>query len=91
MTVRELLSKLDSYEVTEWMAYERAFGPIGDMYIHATLSSIQEQLQLVAYLQGGQYSENPAPEPQRWPRPDQLLKGQLVDEGMDRADFDRLL
>ena len=91
MTVRELLTKLDSREIAEWMAYERAFGPVGNMYTHATLGSIQEQLQLVAFLQGGMFEENPAPEPQRWPRPDELLAGQLEDEGMDRVEFDRLL
>lgn len=85
----ELLTKIDSREISEWMAYERAFGPVGDMYLYATLGSIQEQLQLVAYLQGGMYDENPAPTPERWPRPDELLAETLDDESMDREEFDQ--
>ncbi len=30
MTVRELLSRIDSREITEWIVYERAHGPLGD-------------------------------------------------------------
>jgi hypothetical protein len=29
MTVRELLARIDSRELTEWAAFERLYGPLG--------------------------------------------------------------
>jgi hypothetical protein len=31
MTVREMLARMDSVELTEWMAYEKISGPLGGL------------------------------------------------------------
>lgn len=65
---------MDSLEVAEWKAFERAHGPIGREWEHETLASIQELLQNLCRLMGGQYEENPAPEPKRYPRPNAFFE-----------------
>lgn len=65
--------RMDSRELSEWQAYERAVGPIGRQYADDMLASIHEQLQFLSYLTGAQYGENPAPEPQRVPRPNEIF------------------
>lgn len=64
---------MDSLEITEWKAFERAHGPIGREWEHETLASIQEQIQFLTRVVGGQYEENPAPEPKRYPRPNEMF------------------
>lgn len=42
MTVRELLSRIDSRELSEWMMYEKETGPFGDVrldYLMARLAA----------------------------------------------------
>lgn len=70
--MREMLACIDSPEIAEWMAFERAFGPIGHEWRDEMLASIHEQLQMLNFLYGAVNSEedeNPVPEPIRMPRP----------------------
>lgn len=39
-----MLSCVDSHEIAEWMAYERAFGPIGTDYNDRALAAIHAQI-----------------------------------------------
>lgn len=41
-----MLRHVDSDELAEWMAYERAFGPLGDEWTASALIGIYEQLQI---------------------------------------------
>ena len=50
------------------MAYEKAFGPIGDDYRSEVLASIQEQLQNVVYVGGSTMGGGDMPKPQRYTR-----------------------
>lgn len=71
MSVRQLLASMDSAEISEWQAYERAFGPLDRAYGDDMLARIHEQLQLLTHVQGaaGGGKDNPIPEPKRVPRP----------------------
>lgn len=90
MPVAELLSRTSSIELTEWQAYERAFGPLGKQYSDDMLAQIHEQLQLMAKLLGAALvddaNKNPIPNPQRVPRPPDLFK-QPDDEEDDESDI----
>ena len=68
-TVAQLLTRVDSYELAEWEAFERAFGPLGNEYDQETLACILDQLGILTYLTGMQYEDNPIPIPRRYPRP----------------------
>lgn len=71
MSVRQLLHSMDSAEISEWQAYERAFGPLDRAYGDDMLARIHEQLQLLTHVQGASSGgkENPVPPPKRVPRP----------------------
>lgn len=73
MSVRQLLRSMDSLEVSEWQAYERAFGPLGTTYSDDMLAHIHEQLQLLTHVLGAvntpKGEENPVPAPKDVPRP----------------------
>lgn len=47
MTVDEMLERIPSYELTEWEAYERAFGPLGSVYSENKLADMHELLQAI--------------------------------------------
>lgn len=89
-TVGELLARIDSYELAEWEAFERAFGPLGNEYTQETLASILDTLNLLLHLTGNQYEENPIPVPTRHKRPPEVFRDMTTqdDEVMDRAEFD---
>ena len=74
MTVSELLARIDSYELSEWVAYERAFGPLGSEWRDETLASVQEQLQMSNWLYGEAHWEDNPIEIEPWPRPAGLLE-----------------
>src|SRR6476660_8801124 len=71
MSVRQLLRSMDSAEISEWQAYERAFGPLDRAYGDDMLARIHEQLQMLTHVQGasGAGKDNPVPAPKRVPRP----------------------
>lgn len=47
MTCDEMLSRISSHELSEWEAYERAHGPLGDAYAHYKLAELHELLQAI--------------------------------------------
>lgn len=73
----ELLCGITAFEIAEWEAYERAFGPLGRQYEQDMLARVHEQLQMIAYVLGAANSredENPVPEPQKVPRPHEVFQ-----------------
>lgn len=57
--MREMLEHVDSYEIGEWMAYERAFGPIGSDWSDAALMAIHSQLAVLNKMTGAaHFGEN---------------------------------
>lgn len=93
MTVKELMSSMDSYEYARWIAFERTNGPIGGYQMQQeALSSIHEQLQLLCYLfsQANFTDESnrrgPVPAPVRYPRPYDSPSGQPDPEEPDFSD-----
>lgn len=69
-----------SYEMTEWQAYEEAFGPVNGMWDRETLAQIHELLQTMAYIAGAQAEENPVPQPRTKDRPGSAF-------GFERDEF----
>lgn len=81
MTVRELLARIDSQEITEWEAYEKANGPLGNMYSNEALAAIHEQLQMANSLKGAEFGEdNPVPDPEKYPRPGAMFEPRKEDK-----------
>lgn len=90
MPVAHMLSAISSQELTEWQAFEQAFGPvIGREYENETLAAIHEQLQFIARMTGAQFGEdNPVPPPTRWPRPpDMMNRRPDVPDEMSQDEF----
>lgn len=78
MPVRELLSRIDARELTEWVAYEETFGPIGSRYSDEILAELKDVLQHFSYHQVGSNvpkgKKNPIPEPEPTVRPHEWSK-----------------
>lgn len=91
MTVRELLARIDSHELSEWAAYERYAGPVDDSYLAGALATVIELLQTLNRMTGAahftdkNHRKNPAPEPKHYPRPHELHKR---DDSSDEEDDD---
>lgn len=47
-----MLDSIDSYEISEWIAFERAFGPLGSGYNDRALAAIHAQITLLCGLIG---------------------------------------
>lgn len=70
-----MLACVDSHEISEWIAYERAFGPLGLGYSERALLAIYEQLSLLSRMYGEvNFEDNPAEDAPMLPAPDQLYK-----------------
>lgn len=81
-----LLSRISSYELSEWMAYEKAAGPLGRQYSDDMLANIHEILQSLLRLTGAQWGDdNPVPPPLRLKRPLEIF---LPDDEDDEEDED---
>lgn len=71
---------MDSVEYSQWIAFERAHGPIRDEWDQEALSNVVEQLATIAYLLGQAHftdkthRRGPIPKPERYPRPYESLK-----------------
>lgn len=91
MTVNDLLNKMSSYELTEWMAFERVNGPLGQQYSDDMSANIHEQLQAIQFILGRMSAgeESPVPAPHRVLRPHEVLtrKNEEV-EDPDLLDVD---
>lgn len=80
-------------EYSQWMAFERAYGPLRSEWSDDALASIHEQLQQIAYLMGQAHftdkthKRGPVPKPERYPRPNESLSKpvSLVD-GIDEDE-----
>lgn len=72
-SVRQLLSQVTSYELTEWMAYEHVAGPLDNSWRDKVAAETHYLLQWNNFLLGVQCtpkdSKNPVPEPQFIARP----------------------
>ena len=70
---------MSSVEYSQWMAFERAHGPIGPEWSDEALAAIQEQLQQLSYLLSQAkftdktHRRGPIPKPERYPRPYESL------------------
>lgn len=73
--------------MSEWEAFERAYGPIDGEYSADMLAQIHEQLQILTWLMGNQFEPNPAPKPRNVPRPPDIYVEQEDEEGMTVAEF----
>lgn len=71
-----MLASHTSHELAEWEAYDRVYG-FGDEKLHEVLAGMHEQLQLTNHLLGAAHftdeeTDNPIPEPIRYPRGGEL-------------------
>jgi hypothetical protein len=80
MPVREVLARHSAMELAEWAAYEHAYGPLDGAWRDEVMAQMHELTQLVAYLSGCQFEENPAPKPRPLQRPGLLRQPQSEDE-----------
>jgi hypothetical protein len=100
MTVEELLDRISSPELAEWMAYQKLNGPIDSTYSDDALAQIHEVLQYLLRLTGAQYEDNPAPNPRHFPRSyefyDPIVRAKLKaahdeeEQIMSREEVDRI-
>ena len=72
MTVKEMLDRIDSYEISQWAAYEQLHGPLNNAYSYNALASIEETLMLGNRIAGASAKSNPAPKPKHIKRPWEL-------------------
>lgn len=86
MTVGELLERISSSEITGWIAFERAYGPLGTAYQSEMLALIQEELQGLKWVMGKSFG-NDMPKPRHAPRPREFfLPGDEESEPMGGLD-----
>ncbi len=92
MTVNELLTKLSSYELSQWMAFERVNGPLGRQYGDDMAANIHEQLQAIQFILGRMSAgaDSPVPAPHRVLRPHEVLSKHTVEsyETEDTEEMD---
>lgn len=84
------LARISSWELSEWEAYEREYGPINDRWRDDILALVHEQLQQLNRLTGaahftGKGHRNPVPEPRKVPRPWRIHDDD--DEGEELEDY----
>lgn len=85
-----MLEHVDSYEIGEWMAYERAFGPINSDWRDLALVAIHNQLAILNKMTGAaHFGENnpikdempPLPKPsEMYLKPDEEPDGSTIDD-----------
>lgn len=63
------------------MAFERAFGPIGNEWRDEALASIQEQLQILRSCLGDDSDKEPMPRPRAWAGADEPDESDDEDDG----------
>lgn len=89
-----MLHSMDSVEYSQWMAFERANGPIGGEWDSNALAAIQEQLQQISYLMGQahftdkHHKRGPIPKPEKFPRPNEALDGNVHSRIVEFGDED---
>lgn len=70
MTVDEMLTRIGARELTDWEAYEQAFGPLGNIYAEDKLAGIHELLQAVLIGLGATDGNTV----ERQPRPNEIFQ-----------------
>lgn len=91
MTVNDLLNKVSSYELSQWMAFEKVNGPLGQQYSDDMSANIHEQLQAIQFILGRMSAgeESPVPPPHRVLRPHEVLTHKYEEvEDPDLLDMD---
>lgn len=61
-----MLDRIDSHEISEWMAFERAYGPLGDEWSNEALAAIYDQLQVLCAVMGSDADRVPLRKPREW-------------------------
>lgn len=75
-----MLNSMDSVEYSQWMAFERANGPINGEWNQEVWATVQEQLQTIAYLLSQAHftdkthRRGPIPKPEHYPRPHESME-----------------
>jgi hypothetical protein len=89
-----MLNSMDSWEFSQWIAFERSHGPLGGEWNAEVLSSIQEQLQQVGYLLSQAHftdkthKRGPVDKPERYSRPWEVMKSTPVPlEHLDESEW----
>lgn len=85
MPVGVLLNNVTSREISEWAAYEKISGPLGDHYADDMLACIQEQLQysnrfLAALVSTWGADPTKIPPPDRMRRPNEIFEDRPAPE-----------
>lgn len=95
MSVKQLLRSMDSMEYSQWMAFERANGPIGGEWEAEVQAGIHELLQQISYLLGQAHftdkthRRGPVPKPEKFPRPYESMKkiSSIAERDEDEAEW----
>jgi hypothetical protein len=80
MSVKDMLNSMDSVELSHWMAFEKAHGPLYGEWEGEALAAIQEQLQQIGYLLGQAHftdkthKRGPVEKPERYARKTETLR-----------------
>lgn len=92
-----MLHSMDSVEYSQWIAYERAHGPLDGSWDAEATASIQEQLQQLSYLLSQAkftdktHRKGPVPKPERFPRPHEAMMGnRTVEDNFDEDEAEWL-
>jgi hypothetical protein len=89
-----MLHSMDSYEYSQWIAFERAHGPIFGEWDAEALANIQEQLQQISFLLSQAHftdkthRRGPVEKPERFPRPDEFMKKRFPSPVENFDEFD---
>lgn len=75
-----LLATHSSHELSEWMAFEQVYGPIGMKWDREVQAQLHELAQFQNYLLGAQLSDEKTPNPA--PKPEPLYRPWDMDEDM---------
>lgn len=78
MPVGVMLRSMSSKELSQWAAFEKLSGPLGQHYSDEMLASLHEQGQMTNYLLGAIYASwteqsNPVAPPEALTRPNQIF------------------
>lgn len=88
---------MDSIEYSQWMAFERVYGPINGEWDKEAMAAMVEKLHTIAYLLSQanftdkNHRKGPIPKPERYPRPNESLlkldQSPPEDELQDEAEW----
>lgn len=91
MTVGELLERTSARELAEWMAFERAYGPLGNSYMERTLADVVDAVERLSVTFQVCLGSDPDDVVQRVPipRPEDVYRSEdeAADEDDDTVEF----